>query len=304
VIRIARGLKNHATVYIAQHLRDENETVEDIHFISFKHAKTLLPDVVILLRQYRLVKQIANEFPHARKFLWLHNMPSRELYNYHADLNKHRFEIIAVSHFHREAILRRLMGKWFQRILTSFKSHTPIHVLYNPIDNLMPDQTRWKPNQLLFTSSPQKGLTQTLQIFEQLRHYFPEYYLLIANPGYSHLDITLPANAHFLGVLPHHQVIQQLRESFCVFYPQQIKIETFGLVYAEANAVGTPVLAHHWGAAREVLSDPQQLVNGKNFNAILRKIEQWRHMRPALKGKNEFLLKNIIGNWVQLLYSR
>lgn len=282
----------------------------------------------MLLRQYPLCEEIGAAFPEARKFLWLHNMPSRKLYHYHAALSKYRFEVIAVSHFHQQAIIKRLRGKSLQRIFTSFKNLLapnareiseerkhyplsrvssayaqliPVHVLYNPIDSLMPDHTRWNPNQLIFTSSPQKGLVTTLKIFEQLRYYFSEYYLLIANPGYSNLNIKLPANAQLLGILPHHKVIQHLRESFCVFYPQQIKVETFGLVYAEANAVGTPVLAHHWGAAAEVLSDPGQLINGKNFNEVLEKIEQWRDKRPAVRGKDEFLLKSVIVNWLKLL---
>ncbi len=59
--------------------------------------------------------------------------------------------------------------------------------------------------------------------------------------------------------------MQHIRESLCVFYPQTQRCETFGLVYAESNAVGTPVLAHDFGAAREVLSSPDQLINGKKF---------------------------------------
>jgi glycosyltransferase involved in cell wall biosynthesis len=36
--------------------------------------------------------------------------------------------------------------------------------------------------------------------------------------------------------------------------------ETFGLVFAESNAVGTPVLTHDCGAAREVISDSRQIL--------------------------------------------
>src|SRR5581483_2147599 len=45
-----------------------------------------------------------------------------------------------------------------------------------------------------------------------------------------------------------------------VFYPKFVLPETFGLVFAEASAVGTPVLTHDCGAAAEVLADPRQVL--------------------------------------------
>jgi len=36
--------------------------------------------------------------------------------------------------------------------------------------------------------------------------------------------------------------------------------ETFGLVFAESHALGTPVLTHDCGAALEVVGDPRQVL--------------------------------------------
>jgi glycosyltransferase involved in cell wall biosynthesis len=178
----------------------------------------------------------------------------------------------------------------------------PISVLYNPIDDdLKPDTTAWQPEKLLFMSSPQKGLPYTLKHFEQLRQHFPEYQLFVSNPGYNHTTIALPEQVHFLGTLAHHQVIQHLRESFCVFYPQPERLETFGLVYAEANAVGTPVLAHDGGAASEVLSTSQQLVNGHHFSTVLNKIHEWRAQRPVVQAQEQFRLAQVTAAWLGLL---
>ena len=52
----------------------------------------------------------------------------------------------------------------------------------------------------------------------------------------------------------------EVRSALCVFYPNFVLPETFGLVFAEASAVGTPVLTHDCGAASEVLADPRQLL--------------------------------------------
>jgi glycosyltransferase involved in cell wall biosynthesis len=308
LIRIAQGLKNYHTIYVAQHCRASmaNLNCDGVNYISLETAQQLRPQVVILLRHYRLAEEVANYFPKARRYLWLHNMPSRELYSARKALSRHQYQIIAVSHFHRRAIEKRLNGKWYQRVFTlpysESRASIPIQVLYNPIDEtLQPDATPIQSNQLLFMSSPQKGLPETLRLFEGVQKTFPEYQLLIANPGYNQMDLKLPAQARFLGALPHHEVIQKLRESFCVFYPQYVRVETFGLVYAEANAVGTPVLAHDSGAAAEVLSDPKQLVNGHELSSVLNKLKEWREKRPTLCGRNEFRLNNVIKAWLNLL---
>lgn len=306
VVRVAHALQGYHEVYIAQHCRPRNaeQSCQTVKYLSLESAHALDPEVVVLLRHYRQSAQVAKLFPKARKFLWLHNMPSRDLYAELPNLKAHQFELLAVSRFHKGAIEKRLRGKAWLRLLTLRKAETlpSVHVLYNPIDeHLKPDKTAWKPDQLLFMSSPQKGLEETLKVFAKVREHFPEYKLLISNPGYNLTRFELPEQAEFLGVLPHHQVIQTLRESFCVFYPQQERVETFGLVYAEANAVGTPVLAHDSGAASEVLSDGGQLVDGSDIVAILAKLKEWRAKRPVLRAREEFRLSRVLESWLELL---
>lgn len=308
VLRVAKALGDHHDISIAQQGRQpqHNLSHEGINYLALETAHRLSPDIVILLRNYRLLESIGSCYPQARKFLWLHNMPSTNLYAAQTLLLEHQFHLLAVSHFHQKAIEKRLQGKWFQQLLNPKKraQKVPISVIYNPIDeHLNPDQTPWKADQLLFMSSPQKGLRETLQSFEKLCHHYPEYQLLIANPGYYHTHIHLPPQAKYLGSLPHPQLIQYLRESFCVFYPQHVRVETFGLVYAEANAVGTPVLAHDAGAAAEVLSDPEQLIQGNSFATILEKITRWRKQRPILKAQAQFRISKIKEEWLKLLQS-
>jgi len=305
VIRIAEALTPHHSIYVAQHCRETtNQTVSNgVHYISFDAAHQMTPDAVILLRAHKKMPAIAHYFPHARRFLWLHNMPSSDLYLAQDTQIKHPFELIAVSHFHKKAIEHRLKGKWYQRLLkTKRKASPPIHVIYNPInDALQPDNTPIKANQLLFMSSPNKGLAETLRLFESVLEKFPDYQLLIANPGYYNMGLTLPAQASFMGVLPHQQVIATLRESFCVFYPQQERVETFGLIYAEANAVGTPVLAHHFGAASEVLSDTNKPIDCSKASHVIQQLSEWRVNRPIVTGKAEFKLSHVMQNWLSLL---
>lgn len=305
VVRIAHALQKDHKVYVAQHCRStcDNRVREGVNYISFETAHQLSPDVVILLRYHELLEKVAIRFPEAKRFLWLHNLPPTDLYKQRNALLKHQYQIIAVSDFHRRKIERRLGGKWYQRLFyrTDWQTPIPVHTIYNPIDNqLNVDDTLVNPNKLIFSSSPYKGLPLVLKAFTTLRKTFPDYQLFIISPDHLDQIKNLPPNTHLLGALPPYLLHQHIREAFCVFYPQFERVETFGLVYAEANAIGTPVLAHDFGAAREVLSDPDQLVDGRNSQAIIDKMKAWRKKRPTVRGKEEFRLDNVIQSWLKL----
>ena len=178
----------------------------------------------------------------------------------------------------------------------------PVHSIYNPVeDTLHPDGTPINPHKLFLASTPYKGLEQTLEKFSALSAIFPQYELYIATYARWDTNRKLPARAIFLGSLPQKELLQHIRESFCVFYPQSKRCETFGLVYAQSNAVGTPVLAHDFGAAREVLSDPDQLVDGNDLTAILNKITAWQLLRPRTVARAAFRLKAVTARWHALL---
>ena len=74
------------------------------------------------------------------------------------------------------------------------------------------------------------------------------------------------------------------------------------MVFAEANAVGTPVLTYNVGAASEVLNGSFQLVEPGNEQAFLDKLMEWHQNRPQVSAKEEFRLKNIIKKWEEFLY--
>lgn len=304
IIRIAHALAAFHTVTVAQHNRFEDCEENNVRYVSLKTAHQLNPNAVILLRSYDLLSEIGTRYQNARLFFWVHNTPSNEFFRVKPVLLQFGYQIITVSNYHRQSVEEKLKGKWHQQLLSTKKSKTtvPVHTLYNPIaDDLNPDETTFNHNKLLFLSSPHKGLKETLAAFKQVLNHFPDFRLSISNPGYRQMTYSLPEQARFLGVLRHQEVIQQLRESFCVFYPQTSKPETFGLIYAEANAVGTPVLANHFGAAKEVLSHSTQLINGKKIDHIIAKLHEWKKQRPQVYGKPEFRLRCVTQQWLQLL---
>jgi len=306
ITRIAHALADKHDIVVAQYHRQTTEDTESngVRYLSLNSANQLSPDIVVLLRRREWIEPVARLFPRARHFFWMHDTPSKKLYLYRRLFHRYAYEIIAVSDFHIQEIKKRLYGKWYQRLLKPwhFCHATPtVHRIYNPIDDhLDKDDATWHPQQMILASAPNKGLALNLKAFEQINQVFPEYELLIATYAKWN-DSELPRNVRFLGSLPQHELFKKIRESFCMFYPQYQNKETFGLVYAETNAIGTPVLAHDFGAAREVLSDPTQLIDGRNIDSIIEKLKEWRKNRPVVRAKPEFRLSNVKQEWIKLL---
>jgi len=164
--------------------------------------------------------------------------------------------VVCVSEFQRQqvrAVLSRVPAARRVAAVT----------IYNPVDDeLTPDSSPVDPSKLVFFSSPNKGLAFALDAFRAVRHDMPDLRLRVGSPGYKSLRRARiervdggVEGVDWLGALPHARIIAEVRSALCVFYPNFVLPETFGLVLAEARAVGTPVLTHACGAAGEVLAD-------------------------------------------------
>jgi hypothetical protein len=133
--------------------------------------------------------------------------------------------------------------------------------IYNPIDYAcMPKSTQVDDRKLVFFSSPNKGLKFTLDAFAQLRRRMPDLRLVVGNPGYKRWALPSMAGVQFIGPQPQRTIHEEVSSALCTFVPNFVLPETFGLVFAESKALGTPVLTHDCGAAAEVIADPAQVI--------------------------------------------
>jgi glycosyltransferase involved in cell wall biosynthesis len=274
------------------------------------------PDMIVVLRKHRLVPVYRRRFPESALFLWVHNWPRPEAALQRIWLAHNACGVITVSDVHRAATERVINGPAARLagLVAGAPTRVPVRRIYNPIaEDLTADQTPVRRDQLMFLSTANKGLRQVLHAFAEVRRRLPSVELLVAgtspedlksNPQYR-LGPPTPPGVHLLGRLPQHEVLRHVRESLCVFYPQNVHPETFGLVFAEANAVGTPVLAHDFGAAREVLSSAEQLVDATDHAAVVAKVEEWRNGgRPQATARPEFRASRVIGEWLRLIEER
>lgn len=212
---------------------------------------------VVINRDSRALSRVRDLYPNARVYLWLHDQlrPGSKRAGWLAStadlMREMAVTIVCVSDTQRrgvEAALRTMR-------IGDLRTHT----IYNPIDDaLVPDGSPVETGKLVFFSSPNKGLKFTLDAFRAMRRKMPDLRLVVGNPGYKIRKSVLIDGVEYLGPQPHARMLAQVRTALCTFIPNFVIPETFGLVFAESNAIGTPVLTHDCGAAVEVLGGGSQ----------------------------------------------
>lgn len=324
VIRIAEAMD----AIVLQHNREDNDGRYRVV------SSPVAADFLIVLRDPKAALEMAERFPNAKKWLWLHDLSGpatdrgKKLLSYAPQLAAKGIGIVCVSDFHasqvRSNFLSLPLPQW-PRVVR----------IYNPVDvsGVSNVKTVTDPNKLVFFSSPHKGLDYALTIFAQLHKRDRNLQLYIANPGYLPGLSAQRSGVVNLGAIPHHQILRHVQDALCTFYPNYVYPETFGLALAESNALGVPVLTHDIGAAAEVLNGAGQFVDVPRMRPLAdslfwrmpwlqsagemtlaamgcasgyrQRIRQWQSAdgRPTVLGRPEFSIDNVIPEWTALSQS-
>jgi glycosyltransferase involved in cell wall biosynthesis len=302
VTRIAEGLaaRGHE-VTIGQNVRRLFSRTLPVgcEYVPYDYAlKATRPDVVVCLRTPSLIPIARRIFPDAKPFLWLHDFNQNQILDSYPQLEGSGTRIICVSQTHKTRVASELISR-----IGVVKGVT-VSYIYNPIaDDLQPDATQVDPHKLVFFSSPHKGLDHALSLFKRLREFDPGFTLHVANPGYfpsadlrGHGDGLID-----VGTLQHSEVVGHVRSALCVFHPNWVFPETFGLVHAEALAVGTPVLTTGLGANREIIDNPEFTCMERDPKIWIDRILKWRDERPKTRVNEEFRLSNVLDKWEEMI---
>jgi glycosyltransferase involved in cell wall biosynthesis len=286
---------------------------------------------VVINRDSRALPVVRRLFPAARVYLWLHDQlnpgsrRARWLAGTAAALRECRVTAVCVSDSQRRGVEATLRAAGLAGVVAA-------RTIYNPVDEaLAPDGTPVDADKLVFFSSPNKGLDFTLDAFAALRAAMPDLRLLVGNPGYKAGRSKPLAGVEFLGALPQAAMHRQVRGALCTFFPNFAIPETFGLVFAESHALGTPVLTVDCGAALEVLGDRDEVLPLQRsyrsyeravralppglrrvparlaaraglFDAFTERIQAWRSgARPTVAPDARFRLGTIAAGWRALL---
>ncbi|VAW33781.1 hypothetical protein MNBD_GAMMA01-2233 [hydrothermal vent metagenome] len=303
IIKTAIILAKAYNVIVGQHSRKQQHIEHEfLRFIPTNMVYSCQVDYIIVLRKYPLLQKLRLLFPQAKLFLWLHTYKSTEYIFKRFGLAKTNTTILCNSSTHQQDTNRLLNTSFLGKIFSAIIKPIKVRYCYNPVNKAKKLADKCNVNKILFFSSPNKGLSQIIKCFNSISTQLPDLRLFIANPGYKHDDsLSLSKNITILGSLPHLQMMQHVSESLCIFYPQNTFAETFGLIYAEANAYGTPVLAHDIGAAREILHKNNQLIDVNNYEQVIATIKYWQYKFPVVKYNEKFSNQNIFTQWQNLL---
>ncbi len=232
-------------------------------------------------------------FPGAKKYIWLHDICTSEN-EWLPSLKEHNTTVIGVSEFHK------------QNIKNTILEYDNVTHIYNPVpDEIYVDNSvtpDYDPNVMVWSSSPHKGLMDAIGLFKQVKAKNPKMQLIVFNPGYKNLDVetlSVIPGVSVYGSMSCKQVWSVVQKSLCVFYPTEYQ-ETFGLVAAEANALGTPICTNPIAGLNETVSSSQQLVDTPQ--KVVDRVLDWSKCgRPKVLGNPEFRLSNVLEKWVRLL---
>lgn len=252
----------------------------------------------ITCKHYIQIRRNSNPdvFQGAKKYIWLHDVACSDENQWLPKLKEHNITLIGVSRWHKKNI---------QEFIPNY---TNITYIYNPVQEDIYVDTqatiKYDPNILVWMSSPHKGLGKALELFKRIRKENPKMQFIIFNPGYMQIDtakLAVEPGLSIYGPMNCHSMWNVVQKSLCVFYPAQW-VETFGLIAAEANALGTPVATYSKGAIKEILNSDIQMVSDNDEDAIISKVLDWsKNGRPKVLGRDEFRLPDVVLEWVKLL---
>lgn len=293
VTRIAEGLGARGwEVTVEQAARDTASLSPNAIYTAIGSACEYEVGNVVVLRHPNALLDARRRFPKAKLYLWSHDLYT----NGHAQAVHIMLQaanakgVICVSNYHRQQILAEGVPLRVQTI-------------YNPVDPIiLPLKTEHNPHQLVWFSSPHKGLKLALELFSKLYKKDSRFTFKVHNPGYFPDAESVPDGVQVMPRGSFLDALKTVSESMCVFYPNTVFPETFGLVFAEADQLGTPVLTHDLGAAREVLDHPRELINCFDDTSVIERVMSWsRGSRPVVRGKPQFKMPRVLNQWEKIL---
>ncbi len=291
VMRIAHGLsqRNHE-VFHYNRIDSARTQIEYSYGIGHLGANTPYPtpDVVIHIRCYTDPASWKARFPNAKHLIWYHDFPSQWITPADSDIDG-----VCVSHSHKINLER------YMATVPGFIKR-PIRVIYNPVVSY-PVRHAKIPGRLGFFSSPERGLDRCYELYSMAKKIRPHLSFAYSNPGYF-ADGTLPDDAINMGQMAHPQVCEEISKCEVLFYPLARVVEAFGIVYGEANAMGTPVLACDLGAVREVLGNGNTILpTDASEEQIITALFEMMDKKPLVKADARFAIENVIDQWEYLL---
>lgn len=286
VIRIAEGLAS--PPYNLRVAVLQNRSLEQsgrAFYLPLKYAGEIDTRTVVHIRGIPNL----HLWPRAVNIVWCHDLSTDAMKEWCKPLREVNAELVGVS-------------KWHEQDIKDHSGYEKVGYVYSHYDDKcnIPIEKRPKhdPFQLVWMSSPHKGLKEALPIFDRIRAQSPKTKLLTVNPGYyPTLRLERPG-IQVLGSLTRPELRAVVARSLCLFYPTQFK-ETFGVVACEAEALGTPVATYNVAGLGESV---QMSGFCKDEDELVTRVLEWQNSRPVVSASPLFSLQASVKAWYEKLF--
>lgn len=293
VIRVAEGLGQLGLKVAVIKASDPMIGVKPEHFepIYGQHAfymhENEIPKIETKFAIHLRGPRYLPSFPGAKHFIWLHDKCDDLIKGWLPHLKQYDATLVGVSRWHKHDIKNHI-------------DYEKVTYAYNPVaDHLYSnnDRSNINKNLMVWASSPHKGLDNALSTFKKVKARLPSMQLLVYNPGYVDQEPIINPGILFYGPTGSRHVWHNLKKALCLFYPSDFK-ETFGLVVAEANALGVPVAGYPTGAVKEIISNDQQL--SIDEDSLIERVCKWHEHPITVPGRDDFKLQSVIPQWLRI----
>jgi glycosyltransferase involved in cell wall biosynthesis len=288
IIRVAEGLasKGHSVIVLENKSFQPVTSPNGVMYVPWEWLSQLQPRVCIHLRT-RLFVEL---FKDCKQYIWMHDATYKNANNiedWHTYVNHLDVEFIAVSDWHVQNILEANPNLKVRRI------YTPIGEEFLNY----PRPKTYDKNQLVWMSSPHKGLDVALDLFPKLLEMNPEFKLVVFNPGYYKQPNIRYPRVRYLTECSRVNMRSIISQSLAVFFPTRFE-ETLGMFAMEANALGCPVACMKIAALAESCNNQF----AKDEDGVLDLVADWYYNgRPSTSVSDKFKFENIYPSWKSLL---
>lgn len=285
-VRLAEGFasKGHTVAVLQRHDFLPHTSKCGVKYLPLRWMRNITATNVIHLRG---IKYLPHYHEKSKQFVWLHDAGQPFLKDWDALLAQCPATLIAVSDWHVSNLKENGLQWPVQRIYSPLDEECyKLYKSYNP--NL---------NQLVWLSSPHKGLQEAIEVFKKLRQHSSNLSLAVFNPGYFAGDKYDCESVHYITGASRAELRSVTKNSLALFYPTQFE-ETFGLVAAESEALGTPVATYKVAALGESVRDSGWM---QNEEILIHTILQWQARPPRVLGQERFKFEEVYKDWNKIL---
>tara|TARA_B100000925_G_scaffold517_1_gene428 strand:- start:1710 stop:3407 length:1698 start_codon:yes stop_codon:yes gene_type:complete len=251
----------------------KDQEIDGVKYVDFDNLNEKYFDIVISTNYIHYIKAFEDYgIEYEKSYFWIHNEDYYTWYNGVALPND------GLDYFNHPKLDKVIaVSEWQKNVLVEKFNLDPskINVIGNAIspsdfDNV--DQEKYS-NKVIYTSSPDRGLKDLLDIWPKLKQINPELVLWVASPPYTKdWDFTLDTSledVRWLGHLPPSELYKQIKSSEYWIYPSTYD-ETFCITALEMMMGRVKMISTDTANLKTLLDGKCSLVRSDLSNELMK----------------------------------